>query len=75
MESQFNYALGFNAGYILAKYKKSLVQNLSNSIKKESDYLIGLSDGMAEYSIEREGTKEEELIRIRETRGGRDRER
>ncbi|MBL7771717.1 MAG: hypothetical protein JNM95_02505 [Chitinophagaceae bacterium] len=71
MEQEHNYHLGFNSGFLLAKYKRALVTKLTQSIRCTSAYLQGLSDGKAEYdkSMQQEKLKELESLRTWD-RGG-----
>jgi hypothetical protein len=52
MKQQYTYQIGFNYGYVLAKYKQALIVKLAPFLMKKHDFLIGISDGKEEYEME-----------------------
>lgn len=49
-EKQFR--MGFNCGYILAKYEPHTLTNLLDSVRAINSYLNGLSTGKQMYELE-----------------------
>lgn len=47
------YALGFNAGYLIAKHEPELFTVLTNRLESKLDYFDGLKTGGVEYSHEK----------------------
>lgn len=56
-EKEFNeaeYTAGFNWGYIIAEYDKTLAEQLRGNIEFDSDRASGLSHGINQFFQERE---------------------
>lgn len=65
MKQQYTYQIGFNYGYLLAKYKHALIVKLAPFLMKKHDFLIGIIDGKEEYALELEKGKMQEIDKLR----------
>jgi hypothetical protein len=65
MKKNYTYIIGFNAGYLLGKYKQALISKLAPSLTKAHEYLIGLQDGKEEYELEIKRGRLDELDKLR----------
>lgn len=67
MNTEKNYILGFNHGYLIGKHLPALM-GILNSVRSESGYIAGVQDGGKEYEQEKRGL---ELTKLRDENLGR----
>lgn len=66
MEAKYTYQLGFNAGYLMAKYKKTLLIRIKSSLTNSHPYIDGMNNGIHEFEIEYSKVHLQELDKLRE---------
>jgi hypothetical protein len=62
-EKQF--IIGFNSGYLLAKYEPEILTNLLAKINPINSYIFGMNSGKKEYELEHRSKKLDELKDLR----------
>lgn len=65
MKQEYTYKIGFNYGYLLAKYKQALIARLIPFLTKKHEFLIGISDGKEENELEIQKNKLYEIDSLR----------
>lgn len=63
-EKQFT--VGFNCGYLLAKYEPQTLTYILRSVQPINSYIIGLSSGKQEYELDQKNEQLKELHQIRQ---------
>lgn len=64
-EQEKKYILGFNNGYLLAKYEPGLMAKIIKDLRPSDDYLTGFFSGKQEYEQEHERGQLSELEQLR----------
>ena len=62
MENE-KYIKGFNHGFLLAKYKPTLLKNLGN-IKSLDNYVLGILEGKVEFERNKMKSRYKELNKL-----------
>lgn len=62
MENE-RYIIGFNHGYLLAKYKPTLLKGLVTT-KNLNDYFIGILEGKYEFEQDKVRARSQELNKL-----------
>jgi hypothetical protein len=72
MDNEKNYTVGFNNGYLIAKFEPLLTEKITQNLQPNNEYLEGFFSGKEEYEHEKSLEQFNELQRLRN--GSKDRE-
>jgi hypothetical protein len=65
MNAEENYTVGFNNGYLIAKYEPMLTEKITQNLQLNTEYIEGFLLGKEEYEIEKSLEQFNELQRLR----------
>ena len=74
MDTEKLFAVGFNNGYLLAKYEPSLLSKIIKNVQPSAGYLEGFFSGKEEYELENNRSQMDDINRLRNISRDRDHE-
>ena len=62
------YTIGFNRGYLLAKFEPQMLALLLRDIRPLNSYILGMSSGQKEFELSKTKAQLDELDSLRQKR-------